>query len=237
MPKLERWVLPRFFCRKTRGVSLGPHAASLLRLWLNGNNSIAKLPRGLMHAPLSLLYLPSGLVPGSGGVDAVGEVKDFSLFRSFLSLHGTLPPLCERGAFHALPPCLQETIVGFLLVNGRRRGDGMRRLVPRGVDWIIVRALVDLEREERERMWAEDDLGLWWEGRVELRRGGRTKGVSVCRAMGRRGLLGVARSVWPEASGLRAAGEEIRGGRHLSRVLSRSRASRVVLDVEAGGGA
>ena len=158
LPKLERWVSSHVFSPKPRGVSLGPHAASLLRLYLNVNVSLASLPRGLIHAPLSRLLLPSGLVPESGGVNEYGMVKDFSAFHSFLSLHGTLPALSERGAFHALPPRLQETILGFLLVNGRRRGDGRRRLVPRGVDGIIVRALVDLENEETEERWRE---GAW----------------------------------------------------------------------------
>ena len=114
-------------------------------------------PGNDFHLPLG--YLPRGLVPESGGVVRspwnFDRVVDFPAFRSFLSLHGTLPPLSERGAFHALPPRLQDTILGFFLVNGRRRGDGRRRLVPRGVDLLVVGALVDLEREEREERWRE----------------------------------------------------------------------------------
>ena len=136
-------------------------SASLLRLYVKGNDSLAGLPLGLIHAPLSELSLPLGLVPESGGVEEgwkADEVKDFSTFRSFLSLHGTLPRLDEKGSFHALPEDLRGVILTFLLVNGRRRGDGRRRLVPRGVDGIVVRALVDLERGEREEGWRE---GAW----------------------------------------------------------------------------
>ena len=47
---------------------------------------------------------------------------------------------------------------------------------------MVVRAIVDLEAEEREEAWAEDGLGLWWEGRVILSHAEKEKGVNVCRS-------------------------------------------------------
>ena len=157
MPKLETWVSSRVFRPSRRGVCLGPHAASLLRLDLSRNDSLASLPRNLIFAPLSLLCLPRGLVPETAGVkpwNSYDDVTDFSAFHAFLSLHGTLPRL-SRDTFHVLPSELQDTILAFLMVNGRRRGDGRRRLIPRGVDVMVVEALVELEKEEREARWRE----------------------------------------------------------------------------------
>ena len=82
------------------------------------------------------------------------RVVDVDLFRSFLSANGTLPPFTLDNA-RFLPPQIKGVIGAFLSVN-RRLPSGRRRLVPRGVDLIIVGHIVALESEEREAAWEDE---------------------------------------------------------------------------------